>query len=179
VAKNAEDNQAYLRFVALGVLIPYFLFTSGFIYEVTGDRVTDRIDVPYSIALSSYRLDLAGVFYWQDGSAASWLAQRTSDETQVYASYHTFKFLGFYDFPGQIADFPCDASHLQDDSYIYLSTWNMSKGEMTFVVYQVPGVSISGLRRSISFAEIPGLIIAIQDRDRIYNNGGAQVLAPR
>jgi uncharacterized membrane protein len=179
VAEKAEDNQAYLRFVALGVLIPYFLFTSGFIYEVTGDRVTDRIDVPYSIALSSYRLDLAGVFYWQDGSAASWLTQQASDETQVYTDHHTFKILGFYGFPGQITVVPYDASKLKGDSHIYLSAWNTDKGEMTFVVYQVPGVSISGLRRSISFAEIPGLIIAIQDRDRIYNNGGAQVLAPR
>jgi len=172
VAENAEDNQAYLKFVTLGVLIPYFLFTSGFIYEVTGDRVTDKIDAPYSIALSSYRLDLAGVFYWQDGAAAQWLAQRANDETKVYTDHHTFKILEFYGFPGQITAVPCDASKLKEDSYIYLSTWNTNKGELTFAVGP-------GLRHPISFDDIPGLTKAIEGKNRVYNNGGAQVLAPR
>lgn len=178
VAERAEDSQAYLKFVTLAVLIPYFLFTSGFIYEVTGQEVTDRIDAPYSIALSSYRLDLAGVFYWQDGAVAQWLTQQAGDETKVYTDHQAFRSLEFYEFPGQIVGFPLDASKLSEDSYFYFSTWNMIKGELTFFVYQRPGVSISGLRQSISFAEIPGLITAIEGRDRIYNNGGAQVLAP-
>jgi uncharacterized membrane protein len=178
MAENAEDNQAYLKFVALAVLIPYFLFTSGFIYEVTGQKITDRVDTPYSIALSSYRLDLAGVFYWQDGSAARWLAQRASDDTQVYTDLHTSKILGFYRFRGQITVVPCDASKLKEDSYIYLSTWNTDKGELTFIVVQRPG-PIAGLRQSLSFAEIPGLITAMEGRDRIYSNGGAQVLGPK
>jgi uncharacterized membrane protein len=172
VAENAEDNQVYLRFVTLGVLIPYFLFTSGFIYEVTGQKVTDKIDTPYSIALSSYRLDLAGVFYWQDGSAARWLAQQASDETQVYTDHHTFKILGFYGFPGQITVVPYDASKLKEDSYIYLSTWNTNKGELTFAVGP-------GLRRPVRFSCIPGLNEVMGEKNRVYSNGGAQILAPR
>jgi uncharacterized membrane protein len=56
MAENAEDNQAFLAFIALGILVPYFLFTSGFIYEVTGQKVTDRVDTPYSIALRYFLL---------------------------------------------------------------------------------------------------------------------------
>ena len=172
VAENAEDNRVYLRFVTLGVLIPYFLFTSGFIYEVTGDRVTEKIDAPYSIALSSYRLDLAGVFYWQDGAAARWLTQQASDDTEVYTDHHTFRLLAFHEFPGQILGLPLDASKLAENSYIYLSTWNTNKGELTFAVGP-------GLRKPVSFSCIPGLITAMEERDRVYNNGGAQILAPR
>jgi uncharacterized membrane protein len=171
VAENAEDNQGYLKFVTLGVLIPYFLFTSGFIYEVTGDRVTDKIDAPYSIALSSYRLDLAGVFYWQDGSAARWLAQRASDETKVYADHHTCRPLALSEFPGQILGLPLDASKLAEDSYIYLSTWNTEKGELTFAVGP-------GLRKPVRFSCIPGLNTTMEGKNRVYNNGGAQILAP-
>jgi uncharacterized membrane protein len=169
---SGEDNQAFLGFMALGILIPYFLFTSGFIYEVTGDRVTDKIDAPYSIALSSYRLDLAGVFYWQDGAAAQWLTQHAGDETKVYTDHHTYRPLMFSEFPGQILRLPFDASKLPKDSYIYLSTWNMNKGELTFAVGP-------GLRKYVSFSCVPGLNTAMEGENKVYNNGGAQVLAPR
>jgi uncharacterized membrane protein len=171
IAEKTEDNQAYLKLVALAVLIPYFLFTSGFIYEVTGQKVTDRVDTPYSIALSSYRLDLAGVFYWQDGSAASWLAQRASDESHVYTDDHTFKILQFYGFPGQTTAIPYDAGKLPENSYVYLSTWNTNKSELTFAI-------ASGLRKQVGFGNIPGLIEDIEGRNRVYYNGGAQILAP-
>jgi len=174
---RAEDNQGYLKFVALAVLIPYFLFTSGFIYEVTGQEITDKVDTPYSIALSSYRLDLAGVFYWQDDDAARWLAQNASREDNVYIDSHSGKFLTFYEFPGELELFPQDASKLPENSYIYLSTWNMTRGEVTFFVYQRPKQPIAGLRRSINISEIPGLSTAIDIKNRVYNNGGAQVLA--
>lgn len=179
VAEKAEDSQAFLGFMALGILIPYFLFTSGFIYEVTRQEVTDRVDTPYSIALSSYRLDLAGVYYWQDDAAASWLTQQASDKTKVYTDYHASKPLAFHEFPGQIVGLPLDASKLSEDGYFYFSTWNMGKGEMTFVVYQISGQPIAGLRQSKSFADIPGLNEVMGEKNRVYNNGGAQILAPR
>ncbi|MGB8707603.1 MAG: DUF2206 domain-containing protein [Dehalococcoidia bacterium] len=167
---KAEDSPGSLRFVALAVLIPYFLFTSGFIYEVTGQKVTDRIDAPYSIALSSYRLDLAGVFYWRDGAAAQWLAQRATGEAKVYTDDHTYKMLELQDFPGQIGGLPRDGSKLPEDSYIYLSAWNLSKGELTFCM-----TDRAGLRQHINFDDIPGLSQAIGNQGRIYNNGGAQI----
>jgi hypothetical protein len=85
----------------------------------------------------------------------------------------------FHKFPGQIVGLPLDASKLSEDGYFYFSTWNMGKGEMTFVVYQRSGQPIAGLRQSISFADIPGLITAMEGKSRIYNNGGAQILGPR
>jgi uncharacterized membrane protein len=172
VAEKAEDNQGYLKFVTLGVLIPYFLFTAGFIYEVTGQQVTDRIDTPYSIALSSYRLDLAGVFYWQDGAAAQWLAQKATGEAKVYTDNHVYKLLELQDFPGQIVSLPRDATELSRDGYIYFSTWNTNKGELTFAVGP-------GLRKPVSFSCIPGLTTTMEGKNRVYDNGGAQILAPR
>jgi uncharacterized membrane protein len=172
LAGKAEESQAFLAFMALGILIPYFLFASGFIYEVTRQDVTDKIDTPYSIALSSYRLDLAGVFYWQDGAAAKWLTQQADYETKVYTDYHASKPLVFYEFPGQIVSLPLDAGKLSEDNYFYFSTWNMDTGELTFAVS-------SGLRKHVSFDGIPGLITAMEGKNRVYSNGGAQILAPR
>jgi uncharacterized membrane protein len=170
----AEDSQSYLKFVALVVLIPYFLFTSGFIYEVSGQEVTDKADTPYSIALSSYRLDLGGVFYWRDGAAAKWLAQKAAEGSQVYVDGHGSRPLLYYDFPGGMTRLPRDArdaSEPLEEGYIYFTAWNMDKGEATFAVGP-------GLRQYISFADIPGLNTIIENKSRIYNNGGAQVLGP-
>jgi len=172
-AGKADDNQGYLKFMALAVLIPYFIFTSGFVYEVTGQKVTDRVDTPYSIALSSYRLDLAGVFYWQDGASARWLSQNANSELNVYVDSHSVKLLTFYEFPGKLEGFPRDATKLEHDSYIYFTAWNTAKNEVTYTFVNKPG-----FRQSVSLDEIPGLTKAIESKDRIYNNGGAQILGP-
>jgi uncharacterized membrane protein len=170
---NGEDKQGFLGFMALGILIPYFLFTSGFIYEVTGQKVTDRVDTPYSIALSSYRLDLAGVFYWQDGATARWLSQNGSKEANVYVDSHSGKILTFYRFPGKTEQLPRDAAKFKSANYIYFTAWNISRDEVTFTVSRKPG-----LRQHISLDDIPGLESAIESKNKIYDNGGAQILAP-
>jgi hypothetical protein len=54
--------------------------------------------------------------------------------------------------------------------YAFLTSWNIEKQEISVN----RGV---GLRLSISFDEL-GLHDIIESRNRIYNNGGAQVLAP-
>ncbi len=168
-----EDNQAYLRLVTLAVLIPYFLFTSGFIFEVTGHEVIDKIDSPYSIALSSHRVDVGGVFNWQDGAGADWLWQRLDDEDTAYTDLYGWLLLDYETGRhGQISSLPWDMSMVPQDSYIYFRTWNIDKQEITYV-----GVTY-GTRKSVSFSEA-GVNDLIKSRNRIYNNGGAQVLAPR
>ncbi len=170
---DAEDSQSYLRFVALAILIPYFLFTSGFIYEATGQEVTDRVDTPYSIALSSYRVNLTSIFYWQDGAAAKWLTERAGADTEVYVDLHSGAILGLYDFPGRLIALPQDGGKISEYGYMYFTTWNIDKREATFVI--IPG---PGLRRHVSFDQVTGLVGAIAGRDLIYADGGAQILAP-
>jgi uncharacterized membrane protein len=153
-------------------LIPYFLFTSGFVFEVTKSEVTDVVDIPYSIALSSYRVDIAGVFNRRDGAGADWLVQRLGDEHTVYADVHSYKLLGDRtELRGRRIKFPEGMGELLPDSYIYFRTRNIDKQEITFWT----GI---GLRRPVSFDET-GLTPIIEARNRIYDNGGAQVLAPR
>jgi len=163
----AEDSQGYLKFLVLAVLIPYFLFTSGFIYEVTGQKVTDEIDAPYSIALSSHRLALTGNLYWQDEAAADWLGPHLRDDSIVQADSAGCLFLfGRPEFRHRITSL----IELREGMYAFLTSWNIEKQEISVN----RGV---GLRLSISFDEL-GLHDIIESKNRIYNNGGAQVLAP-
>jgi len=177
---QTEDNQAYLGFLTLAILIPYFLFTSGFIFEVTGHEVTDKIDSPYSIALSSHRVDVGGVFNWQDGAGGDWLWQILDDEDTVYTDIYGLLLIGWEaNFIGQVGklgaegtlEFPRDMSQVPQYSYIYFRTRNIDRQEITY------HAGIAGCRKSVSFSEA-GVDYLIKGRNRIYNNGGAQVLAP-
>lgn len=59
------------------------------------------------------------------------------------------------------------------DSYIYFTSWNTAQNEVTYASSGKPG-----LRQHVSLNDIPGLTEAINSKNRIYNNGGAQVLGP-
>jgi len=174
-----EDNQVYLRFVTLAVLIPYFLLASGFIFEVTRHEVIDRIDTPYSIALSSHRIDIGGVFNRQDGAGADWLEHMTSDEDIIFTDLYSGLLLGHENRPfGQISGILGLEPHWSQvseerykNSYIYFRTWNTDRQEITYPT------GIIGCRKSASFNEA-GVDDLFKSKNRIYNNGGAQVLGP-
>jgi len=179
LALVSEDNQAYLRFLTLAVLIPYFLFTSGFVFEVSGHEVTDKIDTPYSIALSSYRVDVGGVLEWRDSAGVDWLLGRLGAEHTICVDCHgVLLFIERAGLHCQLCGFQRDVSEVPEDSYMYFRTWNIDRQEITFQPLIRPGLAYIGLRQSVSFDEL-GLDKVIESRNRIYNNGGAQILAPR
>ncbi|MFW6126068.1 MAG: DUF2206 domain-containing protein [Chloroflexota bacterium] len=163
-----------LGLVAAAVLVPYFLFTSGLVYEVSGQEVTDEIDTPYSIALTQHRLDLTATFYRQDGAAAQWLSENGATSVPTYTDSHTAKILMYYQSQGDSIFFPRGANptELRKDTYIYLGETNLENRQLTF------GTG-PGLRTHIPFEQVPSLISALAARPRIYDNGAAQVLGPQ
>jgi len=165
-------SAAGLGFVTLIVLVPYFAFTSGIIYEVTGQKVTERADLPYSIALSSYRLDLAGVLSARDGAAAQWAGRNSDNVTTAYADRHAANLLRFYGFPGPVQELSLDINIPEEGSYLFLDSVNIGRGEITLAV-------ATGLRQYINWNHVPGLVRIMDDANRVYNNTGAQLLITR
>jgi uncharacterized membrane protein len=69
--------------ILLVILIPYFLFQTGFVYEVTKTE-------SYSVPLNSYRMGVSsymyGVPYWADVASAEYLSRVTDNGTpNIYA----------------------------------------------------------------------------------------------
>jgi len=60
------------KVLTLAVLIPYFLVSSGFMFEATKMTQTERLDVPFSTALSYQRLDIGTVYSDNDIRVADW-----------------------------------------------------------------------------------------------------------
>lgn len=63
------------QILTLVVLIPYFLLTSGFIFEVTQQKDVSKPNIPYSIALSDHRIDLSATFTKNDIKVRDWIAE--------------------------------------------------------------------------------------------------------
>lgn len=161
--KTRFNNQSLTWFPVAFILIPYFIFNSGLVFELSKSQTTHFIDMPYSIALSSYRLDLNTVFTKQDVAAANWLSPTVPTGHQVYADIH-----GSYLFP-QLSE---NNVNKETNSYCYafFRTWNVQRKALTF------GTSY-GARQSISFEDLnlPWLAQALHQGDKIYDNGGAQI----
>jgi len=144
------------------ILIPYFIFNSGAIFELSRNQTTRFIDMPYSIALSSYRLDLNTVFTRQDTTAADWLS--TVGSRPLRTDIHGCQL--FYNYRAAQ-----NAGELASSSYIYLRTWNARTKTWTV------GTAYAA-RQSVSFDDLdnPWLTQALERGDKIYNNDGAQIL---
>ena len=162
-------SPAYYRFVALAVLIPYFLFSSGFIFEVTGSyQLIDTRSIPSSSSLSYGKID-TGHYTEKEVAAAQWLGQTAPKDAKVYADVGMgidLVTLWFYKHK-QTSGFPYWGEYMSAEAYIYLRSWNIEHGEL-----------VVEPSRRISLEEPTGLSEALQARNIVYNNGGAQVLAP-
>ena len=149
-----------LQALVLVVLMPYFIFNSGAVFELSRSQTTHFIDMPYSIALSSCRVDLNTVFTEQDVVAADWLCAVSNH--RLNADIHGCQL--FYNYQQTQ-----NAGELASSSCIYLRTWNARNKVWTV------GTAYAA-RQSISFDDLPWLSTTIEEGDRIYNNGSAQVL---
>jgi len=67
------------------LLIVYFLFTSGFVFEMTNTQMDGTFDTPFSIALSGERTGVVGIFSEDDIAVAEWLVN-DSDKSLMIAT---------------------------------------------------------------------------------------------
>ena len=159
---NAKNNSAYLKLVVLIVLIPYFLFTTGFIIKVTGET-------PASIALSLGEVD--GIYSNEkEIYGAKWLSTMSNDNCMIYADLN-----GVYSLIdacwGRTRKLPNDTTRICKNSYIYLRYWNIKRDELLIITYEKlkHECKYTNLKEDLEY------FTAINSRNKVYDNGGAQV----
>lgn len=169
---STENSQDYIAVVAIFLLIPYFLFTSGFIYEITKQKTTDKYETPISISLSNYRVDYAPTLNWKDAAGANWIQQKITNEHKIHADRAGWTRLteGTKTNIGEIT-LLMDRNTLSHGDYLYLRTWNTQMEDLGLGIYMW-----SGLIRHVRFDEIPVLLQVNEYSNSIYNNGGAQII---
>lgn len=168
------DSPVVVRFLVLAILLPYFIFNSGVVFELSRSQTTNFIDTPYSVALSSYRVDVTTTFTRQDTIAADWLFKGiTGENCTVYADYHGKGIFLRHWLPGGSVQYQQLAYYYSDNisspSYIYLRTWNTENRMLTFA-------TVYAARQSVSFDDLPWFVQTVEKSDKIYDNNSAQIL---
>ncbi len=173
--------------VALAILIPYFIFTSGVMFEAA--RISDltSITVPYSHALSGQRIDSTALLTANDVAARDWVKSHNAFpvygdmwgatamfEVQSNLSEGTNEMLSPDKTYVNVLIFREDAEKpelVPDNSYILLRERNVERSELT---YQT-GV---GLRRTRTFTDAQFYNV-LEGRRIVFRSGDARVYGPK
>ncbi len=125
------------------ILIPYLLFTSGFVFEVTKSNLTYIIDIPFSVPLSNYRLDIGSSYSSNDINLAEYAY--SNNLQPILGDFYGATLLGEHRKPGEINLLPEPLS-LPKGTYIFLRERNEKDKALAFW----RGI---GLIRSLSYEE--------------------------
>lgn len=176
------------KVLVLGLLIPYFIFTSGVVFEVIKSENASTLDIPYSYSLSGTRTSITGVFYDTDALAREWV--KKNEATPIYSDMWGDIFLreemgtrrddinpfavAFYP-EGSIDLVQMSAANallaISDENYIFLREWNGTSQK----IVRYSGI---GLRDIVTYEE-SGMSILIEDREILFQSGNAKVYSPR
>lgn len=146
-----------------GVLVPYFLFQTGFIYEVVKEQ-------SWSVPLSRYRMDdvlLRSSFGYVDGesvSGAQWLSNKIDQRVQVLAdrlsSAFELRSYGMLD-PSR-ENMLSNTSRDEPGMLLYMDQLNVVDGKV---------VGNGFIWNSSDFASI------LTQMDKVYSNGGCDIFS--
>lgn len=156
-----KDKQLLSSFLLLVIIIPYFLFQTGFVYEVTKTE-------SWSLPLSSYRMDSYKLYYGLgdiDGKsvyAAEWLAKYFDiRKAPLYADWASIDNL----LPSYGNVYGGDLSVLSGSTIV------MPNG----VVYLNSLNTIYGIIANESRLPETGRLTFLEDTNMIYSNGGGEI----
>ena len=152
-----------LKLLAVIVLIPYFLFGTGFVFEVTGAT-------PTSMPLSLYKADWP--FHTQSEiQACEWLNGVTNANYRVYADWYGGGFVGLKVSKLDVHHFTVDNSRIKKNSLIFLRRWNIENGTLYLPSSGKSGVTLNYVNINDGY-----YCEFLNKQDVIYDNGNAKFL---
>ncbi len=158
------SNNSFKKIVVLAILIPYFLFTTGFILQITGET-------PQKIALSINEIDSPPHFNDREIFGAKWLSDKSADNLGVYADSNGLYALLVGRWVGKQEKFPADAEQIKE-GYLYLRSWNIEKNEILILTKP----KAQPVKEYINLQNDPVYFVVINSKNKIYDNGGSQIL---
>ncbi len=137
--------------ILVALLIIYFTFTSGLVFELAkSDRISE-IDTPYSIGLSAERTGVVATYTTSDVAAVEWLERYGKGDTIIVGDYNGWHlvsaYLGMQRLRADQATFNPTFDSLPDKPcYIFVTDWNTRHGQYINSLRDVRGGA--GLRAS-------------------------------
>jgi uncharacterized membrane protein len=160
ITRNRFKKGTFMALIALLILVPFFLFQTGFVYEAAKDTST-------SLPLSGYRFDAVqlaqmGVLTSQEVSGADWLAKFQNADNSVFADVNSYDTFAYLDITNGVQLTPW--VNATQGSYMYLNNYNVENGIIYF------GLGASG--SSFSLNQINP---KLDDINTVYSNGGCNI----
>jgi uncharacterized membrane protein len=152
------------------VMIVYFIFTSGLVFEAMKYDNLSKIDVPYSAGLSAGRTGVYASYTHDDVNAVKWILSQEDKESNIAGDYNGTLLVFAYDGVDRIRQENSWNNYTFDDapdgSYILLTSWNTQNNRYLDSLKNVRGGV--GLRRSKDLPEL--------NYDEVFRSGDAVVL---
>lgn len=155
-------TSAHLNLVVIPVLVPFFLFQTNFINELTGS--TSRA-MPLALYEEDFVFSTRPEIY-----ARQWLGRVATSKSIMYSDNYGREPL-FQEFAFRSVEFPFEGQQIRQDSYIFLRRWNVVHGEV--ITFQKIGAQQTA--GHIDLEDAPALSKELRERNKIYDSGTAQV----
>jgi uncharacterized membrane protein len=161
---KGKKKEGYCLVLISIVLVAFFLFQTGFIYEITGDPV------PSSISLSLYKMqDSWYLIHESDVFGATWLSKYGDVEhigtySDAASFYHVLTSYSTID--RNMITWIFNTSMITSTSYIYLRQFNVIKGIVTYDTINLIPYNIS---------ELPIFNSTIVLNNKVYSNGACEI----
>lgn len=153
------------------VMIVYFIFTSGLVYEITGSNVIHSVDTPYAIGLSADRTGVVATYTRDDVKAGEWLRDNANPDYMIVGDYNGWHlvsaYLGLDRLREDKAVYNPTFDNLPGKScYIFVTTWNTEHGLYIDSLWAVMGGA--GLRERYALPEFDYPIVFRSGNAVIY-----------
>jgi uncharacterized membrane protein len=169
--KKGKRRETYSLILILTVLVTFFLFQTGFIYEIAKDPV------PSSISLSKYRMDeytqtMSGLVNENDFLGAMWLSNYGNVEKTLYSdtkSVFQVLTISMIDVNYSIIILNNEVT-FNNPSYIYLNRYNTRTG---ILIYDPR--YLNATRASFNITEIYIFNNTLVSNNKLYSNSACEI----
>lgn len=147
------------------VVIPYMLFTTGLVFEVTKQTDITQFGMPYNVALSSHRLDLWGNYTPDDEIVRGYITRSDDNPilTDIYGRVFLQETLGY---TKSIYLLPRDLENIPDEYHIFLRSENVRT--QTLAHWVGPGL------KDFVHTDLPSVF---ESRDIMFQSGNSYYLS--
>lgn len=166
---RARIKRLAMPVLVCGLLIPYCAFTSGAVFELEQQPDIASTNIPYSIALSHQRIDIAAITTQSDHDLLEW-AMSQEDTPPIFGDVHGRLYCMEWLGP------KAEEEHLVKDLtvepdwiWIYLTERNEQTQTLTFT-----DLMLLGTRQSYTYEEL-GVADLLDGRPLLYQVGDAKI----
>ena len=159
IAKK-PSTENFLKLITVLILIPYFLLSTGFIFEVTGET-------PTSMPLSLYKADWP--FHTESEiQACNWLNGAASNNGKVYGDWYGAGFVGCKVSKVSARNL-MNNTKIEGNSFIFLRSWNIENGTFYIPTYKKSGLILDYVSLTNGY-----YYKFLNKNDLVYDNGGSK-----